>query len=83
MQLSDFTPGMRVWHGRKMGTVIKPAVKRVHVSIGGKVKAIPPGELQPETCTRLHTTRTYSHFTPKPPNSRRRRAMRNGYARVS
>ena len=50
MQLSDFTPGMRVWSRKWMtyGTVDHPAKKLVHVKMDntGTIRALPVDDLE-------------------------------------
>ena len=99
MQLSDFSPGMQAWYGRRIVTVIKPAVKRVHITVNGKTRAVLPSELEPVSTpdrntyirelelppvVKLRTTRQYSYVKPEVTlNAAQRRARRNGATRYS
>lgn len=80
MQLSDFSPGMQAWYGRRIVTVIKPAVKRVHITVNGKTRAVLPSELDPVSSVPVAKFKsTAIREDPKPPralNSRQRRLQR-------
>ena len=88
MQLSDFTPGLRVFSKKWItpGTVDHPAKKLVHVLMDdGKMRALPVEDLTiyPETSAwvryapKLTSTRQYSHVKPEVTlNAAQRRARR-------